>query len=266
MATVRVPTAAALALAVAAMPAAAQSVQLRYDFKPGEVLRYRINMKSSATFRMPDGEIQKLNMTNYLELGQELIEKTPDGEFRIAVSIDKATQTINGKNQRLPVPEGQVNILTLEANGQVKQLSSSAPAPASQSLQMVFPLKQLRKGDSWEQTQTMQHPLPIGVKTVYELEDLAAKFPGYASPVAFVRSEMALENSETPTKEVVRSKTKGSLWFDAKNGRIVRSSAKSDFNFELPITIPDLVPAGSNVKVDLELKVDIALIEVVKNK
>ena len=143
---------AALTLAVGAPSVrAADAVQLQYDFRAGEVLKYRLNMKSSATFRMPDGQVQKLNMTNYLELSQELIEKTGDGDFRIAVSIDKANQTVNGKNQRLPVPEGQVNIITLGANGQVKQLTGSAPAQSSQNLQMVFPTRALRKGDNWEQ-------------------------------------------------------------------------------------------------------------------
>lgn len=256
---------AALTLAVSAPGArAADAVQLQYDFRAGEVLKYRLNMKSSATFRMPDGQVQKLNMTNYLELSQELIEKTAEGDFRIAVAIDKANQTVNGKNQRLPVPEGQVNIITLAPNGQVKQLTGSAPAQTSQNLQMVFPTRALQKGDNWEQVQSLQHPLPISTTTVYQVEDLAANFPGYQGDVVFVSSEMALENSETATKEVVRSTTKGNLWFDSERGRIVRSSARSDFSFELPITIPDLVPEGSNVKVELELKVDIALIEVEK--
>jgi hypothetical protein len=245
---------------------AAGAVTLRYDFNAGEVLKYRLNMKSEATFRMPDGQIQKLNMTNYLELGQELIERGADGNFRIAVSIDKATQTVNGKNQHLPIPEGQVNILTIMPNGQVVDLAGSTPAPSAQSLQMVFPSKALRKGDSWEQTQGIQHPLPLETKTVYEVDDLAARFPGYDGETVFIKSEMALENSETPTKEVVRSNTKGNLWFDSKAGRIVRSSANSNFEFELPITIPDLVPEGSSVKVSLNLKVDIALIGVEKKK
>jgi len=261
----RLASLAVLAAVVGSSPAtAAGAVQLRYDFNPGEVLKYRLNMKSEATFKMPDGQVQKLNMTNYLELGQELIERSADGNYRIAVSIDKATQTVNGKNQRLPVPEGQVNILTIMPNGQVIDLAGSAPAPSSQALQMVFPSKALRKGDTWEQTQALQHPLPLETKTDYEVRDLAARFPGYQGDTVLIESSMALENSETPTKEVVRSSTNGNLWFDAKQGRIVRSSAKSTFQFELPITIPDLVPAGSAVKVALDLKVDIALIGVEK--
>lgn len=253
-----------LALLMAGQVEAASSVKLRYNFRPGEVLKYRLNMKSSATFKMPDGQIQKLNMVNYLELSQELIEKTADGDFRVAVSIDKATQTVNGKNQRLPVPEGQVNILTMMPNGQVTDLAGSSPAASSQNLQMVFPTKALRKGDTWLQEQTIQHPLPLVTKTEYEVDDLASTFPGYAGKTVFIRSAMALENTETATKEVVKSSTKGSLWFDSAKGRIVRSSAKSTFGFELPVTIPDLVPEGSAVKVNLDLKVDIALIGVEK--
>lgn len=253
-----------LALLMAGHVEAADSAKLRYNFNAGEVLKYRLNMKSTATFKMPDGQIQKLNMVNYLELGQELIEKTEDGNFRVAVSIDKATQTVNGKNQRLPVPEGQVNILTMMPNGQVVDLAGSTPATSAQNLQMVFPTKSLRKGDSWLQEQTIQHPLPLVTKTEYEVDDLAATFPGYSGETVFIRSNMGLENEETPTKEVIKSSTKGSLWFDAERGRIVRSSATSTFEFELPVTIPDLVPEGSAVNVSLDLKVDIALIGVEK--
>ncbi len=244
---------------------AADSVVLRYDYRPGEVLKYRLNMKSNASFHMPDGSVEKLNMTNYLELSQELIERLPDANSRVAVTIDKVIQTVNGKNKRLPVPEGQVNILTLMPNGKVVDLQSSVPAAPSQSLQMVFPAKALRKGDSWEQTETMQHPLPLETKTVYEVLDLESRFPGYDGSTVYIQSQMALENSETPTKEVVTSQTKGNLWFDAKNGRIVRSKATSNFNFQLPISIPEIVPDGSAVKVDLELNVEIALVGVEKS-
>lgn len=257
-----------LVFTLACMPLAARAadgVQLRYDFAPGEVLKYRLNMKSNATFKMPDGEIQKLNMTNYLELSQELIEKQADGNYRVAVTIDKATQIVNGKNRRLPVPEGQANLLTLMPNGQVVSLQSSSPAPASQTLQMVFPAKALRKGDSWDQEQSLEHPLPLKTKTSYEIKDVETEFPGYQGKVVYIESQMALENSETATKEVVSSSTKGNLWFDAKAGRIVRSKAQSTFTFELPISIPDLVPDGSAVKVGLELQVEIALIGVEKS-
>lgn len=254
-------------LAVLLLPGASnaqESVRLRYDFQSGQILRYRLNMSSNATFRMPDGQVEKLNMTNYLELSQELIEKTDEGNFRVAVTIDKVIQTVNGKNNRVPVPEGQVNIIEMMPNGQVVNIQSSAPATSSQSLQMVFPSKPLRKGDSWDQTQTLTHPLPLETKTEYEVSDLHGSFPGYQGETVFIRSQMALENSETPTKEVVSSRTNGNLWFDAKNGRIVRSKGVSNFTFDLPISIPDLVPEGSNVKLDLQLNVEIALTGVEK--
>lgn len=256
-----------LALALGASLVQAQGqTRLRYSFNPGEVLKYRLNMDSSATFKMPDGQIQKLNMTNYLELSQELIEKSADGDFRIAVSIDRAEQTVNGSRQDLPVPQGQVNVLTIKPNGQVVDIQSSTPAPSSQNLQMVFPSRPLRVGDTWQQEQTLQHPLPLSTKTDYELKDMEAKFPGYGFPTVYIKSKMALESSETPTKETVSSSTQGNLWFDAKNGRIVRSRAKSKFAFELPVTIPDLVPEGSAVNVSLELKVEIALMGVEKSE
>jgi hypothetical protein len=149
-------------------------------------------------------------------------------------------------------------------NGQVTDLAGSSPASSAQNLQMVFPTTALKKGDTWLQEQTIQHPLPLVTKTEYEIDDLEATFPGYAGKTIFIRSTMGLENEETPTKEVVKSSTKGSLWFDGSMGRIVRSSATSTFAFELPVTIPDLVPEGSAVNVSLDLKVDIALIGVEK--
>ena len=252
---------AALVLLPAQAPGA-ESVQLRYQYRPGEVLNYRLTMESNATFRMPDGQVEKLNMTNYLELSQELIERTPDGNAKVAVTINRVVQRVNGENRRVPVPEGQVNLLTLMPNGRVVELQSSAPAAASQNLQMVFPSKPLRKGDSWEQTESLTNPLPLETTTEYEVADLSARFPGYQGETVYIQSKMSLENSETPTKEVVQSETKGNLWFDAKNGRIVRSKARSNFSFELPITIPELVPEGSSVKVNLDLNVEIALVEV----
>lgn len=232
-------------------------VALRYKFEKNKPLKYRLNMASKAEFTMPDNNVQNLNMKTYIELTQELIEAKADGSFRIAVSIDKATQVVNGQNS--PLQNMPPTLVTMLPNGEIVDAAAASSAPGAQQLQMIFPQKALKEGESWEQEQNIQQPLPLTTKTIYTLAQRSAPFPGYPKAVALIKNQMNLENSTTETGETVTSETRGNLWFDVERGCIVRSKAHSDFSFDLPINIPGMLPEGATVKVKMQLQIEISL-------
>mgnify|MGYP006284755159 CR=1 FL=1 len=238
---------------------AQQGVKLEYKFEKDQPLRYRLNMGSEATFTMPDGNVQNLNMKTYIELTQELIEKKPDGSYRLAVSIDKAHQIVNGNNT--PLQNMPPSLVTMKENGEIVDAAAAQAAPGTQQLQMVFPQKRITQGESWIQEQKIQQPIPMLTKTKYTLAKLSTPFPGYDNPVAQIKNRMKLNNMETPTGEEVSSQTRGNLWFDVERGCIVRSKAHSNFTFNLPIQIPGMMPEGATVQVKMKLQIEISLIE-----
>jgi len=246
-------------LVMASTAYAKESAVLQYKFEKNKPLRYRLDMGSKATFSMPDGNVQNLNMKTYIELSQELIEKKADGSYRLAISIDKANQIVNGVSQ--PLQNMPPTLVTMLANGQISGTAAATPTPGAQQLQMIFPVKAISEGESWIQEQKLEHPLPLLTKTKYTLVKMDSPFPGYTNPVIQIKNRMKLANAETQTNEKVSSETRGNLWFDAKRGCIVRSKAHSKFSFDLPINIPGMVPEGATVQVKMELQIEISLMD-----
>ena len=247
------------ALVTAVSAYAADSAVLQYKFEKDKPLRYRLDMGSKATFSMPDGNVQNLNMKTYIELSQELIEKQADGNYRLAISIDKAHQIVNGNNQ--PLQNMPPTLVTMAPTGEIIGAAAATPTPGAQQLQMIFPAKSLGEGESWIQEQKLEHPLPLLTKTKYTLVKMDSPFPGYDNSVVQIKNRMKLANEETDTEEKVSSETRGNLWFDAKKGCIVRSKAHSKFTFDLPVNIPGMVPEGATVQVKMELQIEISLMD-----
>jgi hypothetical protein len=234
---------------------AAQPVLLQYKFVKDSPLKYKLMMKSRASFSMPDGAVENQNMTSAMELEQELIEKTADGNYRLSVSILNASQTVNGQARQIPVAAGHTQVITMKPSGEVIDDPKTAPAATTQ-LQMVFPTKAVAEGESWEQKSHISEPIPLETATRYTLDKLEAAYPGYGK-TTLIRSSMGIENEKTPTGEQVNSTTKGNLWFDNDKGCIVRSKAASSFKFDLPVNIPGVI--NSTVKVNLDLDIEIQL-------
>lgn len=250
-----------LSILILAAPVLAQEkVALQYKFEPKEKLKYKLNMTTEAKFQTPDGSTRITSMKNTMELDQELIEKKEDGSFRVAVTITKADQQIDGKPAQLPVPVGNTVLLTMKPNGQVVEGAGEVPAGSQQpQLQMLFPEKPVGTGDTWDQSSKILQPIPLETTTKYVVESMAAEAPGYDGKVVAIKSNMAMENEKTPTGEAVSSKTDGKIYFDTNRGRIVASKASSVFNISIPINLQNILPPNSVVKIDLKIDIDIAL-------
>src|SRR5205085_2417736 len=113
-----------------------------------------------ATFSMPDGAVENQTMTSNMELEQDMVEKQADGNYRVAVTIKKASQTVNGQAKEIPVAAGHSQIITMRPNGEVLGDKSSTLSPSSQ-LQMVFPAKPITEGESWDQKSRISDPIPL---------------------------------------------------------------------------------------------------------
>lgn len=241
---------------------AADPVLLQYKFEAKEKVKYKLTMKTEAKFQTPDGGTRNTTMQNDMELSQELIEKKEDGSFRIAVTIDKANQTIDGKPAQLPVAVGHSQLLTMMPNGQVTEGAADVPNQGGPSqMQMVFPDKPVAEKETWDQTSKIDQPIPLETTTKYSVDSLSADLPGYEGKVVAMSSKMAMENQKTPTGESVTSTTDGKIWFDAVKGRIVQTKASSTFKIAIPINLQNILPPNSVVKIDFAIDIDISQVK-----
>ncbi len=248
----------AMVLVLPAVASAADdAVVLQYKFEKGKPLVYKLVMKSKAIFKTPDGNQRTTMMKTSMIIRQELIEKKPDGSYRVSITVEKGVQEVDGK--KAPLPPIPPSIVTILPNGEIKA-ATSASANQTQQLQMIFPQKPLKEGDTWVQSQNIDNPIPLTTKTLYKIAQINARYPGYPNRTVLIKSKMKLENAKTATNESVSSQTMGNLWFDPEKGCIVRSKAHSSFKFDLPINLPELLPEGSKVKVEMKLEVEIRLI------
>lgn len=258
----RRPAALALFLAFAVNPALAQDdkVVLTYKFEADKPLLYLMDMNTTANFATPDGGVRKTSMVSHMELKQELIEKKADGNFRISVTIVKATQTVDNQPAQLPIEPGHTILMEMKPNGEVVTAEGDLPAPQGQSqIQMVFPSEGVTKGLEWERTTDITEPLPMKAVTDYVVKDLAAELPSYQGKVALIESKMDMQNEKDAQGGGVSSKTNGQIWFDAAAGRIVQSKATSQFKMTIPIALENVLKPGSMVDIDFNIDVSITL-------
>lgn len=241
---------------IACSAGAAEPLLLQYKFEKGEPLRYRLEMTSKSSFNMPDGKKEEQAMTSTMDLTQELIEDKKDGSYRVAVTVEKATQTVNGQEKPFP-PQGP-QTMTMLSTGKVLDAQGPDPGPAGQ-MQMVFPTKPINEGEGWEQEGKIAQPIPLETITKYKLDKASAPFSGGGN-AALIKSEMSIASTKGEGGEQVSSTTKGNLWFDTVKGRMLQSKATSNFKFDLPIQVPGM-PTAQTVHVNLDLDLDIRLVD-----
>ncbi|PCJ16959.1 MAG: hypothetical protein COB02_14935 [Candidatus Cloacimonadota bacterium] len=228
------------------------AVKLQYNYEPNKPLYYELTMENISSFASPDSGRKIVKMSTKLKMKQELIEKSPSGEMKVAMTILKAVQTVNGVEKPFSAGINQTQIVRMMPNGKVLSTLTQVPgqSPDQSAMQMIFPTQSLKAGSTWTQIKDIAEPLPVETRTLYKLTKL--------SPTSVtISSIMKLKNTGGDT---VQAQTKGATVFDHVNKKIISSDADSKFQFEIPLKIPGLLPNNSKIKVTLHMKTKIKLI------
>ncbi|MCO4783698.1 MAG: hypothetical protein KC646_15330 [Candidatus Cloacimonetes bacterium] len=228
------------------------AVKLQYNYEPNQPLYYALNMENTSSFSSPDGGRKIVKMNTRLKMKQELIEKGPSGEMKVAMTILKAVQTVNGVEKPFSAGINQTQIVRMMPNGKVLSTLTQVPgqSPDQSAMQMVFPTQGLKAGSTWTQIKDIAQPLPVETRTLYKLTKVTPKS-------VTISSIMKLKNTGGDT---VQAQTKGATVFDHLGQKIISSDADSKFQFEIPLKVPGLLPNNSKIKVTLHMKTHINLI------
>jgi len=225
------------------------AVRLQYKYEKNVPILHELTMDSASSFVSPDSGKREVKMKTVIRMKQELIEEDAEGNYKVAMTILSAKQTVNGVEKPFPAASNQTQIVRMRKNGKVLSALSQIPgqSPDQNAMQMVFPDEELKAGDTWTQLKDIAEPIPVETRTLYKITRLAGE-------QVTISSIMKLKNT---AGDAVKAQTKGSTVFDAKAGRIVESFADSKFQFEIPLKVPGLLPNNSNVKVTLHMKMKI---------
>jgi hypothetical protein len=239
----------AVVLFFAVMAQVYSGVKLRYNYEKNKPLYYQIKMEQVSSFTSPDSGQKTLNISTEIVMKQELIEKDTEGNMKVAMTVLEAQQTVNGIKKPFSQATNQTQIVTMKDTGTLISVLTpfAGQSPEQNAMQMVFPEKELTAGDTWTSIKEVAEPIPVETKTLYKITEMNPQ-------VVTISSMMRLKNTGG---DEVNASMEGKTIFDHTNGKISRSEADSQFQFEIPLKVPGLLPNNSNVKVTLRIKVEI---------
>ncbi len=223
----------------------AEGVVLRYKLEPNTPVFHLMRFKSSTVFASPDSPERNLQIETWVTMRQELIEEKND-VIKLALTMINASQKVDGVEQPLPGATNQTQIVEMKPNGEIlRTLASTMQAQEQSPLQMVFPDEAVEAGKTWTRIRDIAEPIPVETKTLYKITELGPKR-------TTISSIMKLENRQGDT---ITATTRGSTVFDHTKGKILSSAADSEFQFEIPMKVPGILPNSSSVKVTMKMEI-----------
>ncbi|MGE0490417.1 MAG: hypothetical protein AB7S38_14505 [Vulcanimicrobiota bacterium] len=226
------------------------TITLAYNMREGESLRYKTEVLSEQTMK-EDGKSPQTG-TSLLEMTmlQAVKQVTPDGQMKVAVTIESGSIKKDGQVAPLPSVGQTINIV-MEKSGKIVQ--TDVPFPFSQP---AFPTDPVGMNQSWTGKSEMDIPLyddagnETGKKQVtlnyeYTLGGFEHQL-GYETAVINVKCpSTSIELQEGITQTI---KANGVTNFGHKQGRLIRSKVST----ETEITAPGAT-VGTKIKVNVEL-------------
>lgn len=268
-------------LFLAGLATAAGPIKLRYKFKKGESLDYRMVMDQDMdiTSEAMPGMGQKISMKMIIEMYQKTLETKPKGA-KVEIGFKKFDAEMEMGGNKMPIPgmesmkklrmtmdmsdRGEMGEPELvnpdEVGQQARQMAEQMKKSMNQN-SLVFPDKALKPGDTWTFEQDIPAELPgapdlkMKLKSKFKLVGIE-KVKG--KMCAKVRADVNLslhgEASQggVPLKADMEGSGSGENLFAIKEGKMISSEA----NFNVA---GDVVASAQGQKVATKLKMGVKL-------
>lgn len=253
-----VPVISLVLLLAQAAPTLAQTaianpgdVLLRYAVKVGDQARYKMTMSGTTTIYVAE-QTQQTVITNEMNLTQRV--KSRDAGANVITyetKIDSGDMAINGVGSPLPMI-GQVIETTMSDKGEM--LAANGANPNLNNLQLVFPDKAVKVGDTWsvELPPNAQIPVPLTVK--YTVLD----FPVFRNrPCAKIESVITSGKGQGEIDGMsLEMSASGTIFFDPARGQVVSNKVGSDMKMVLK-RILEGKPASIITRMQMSVHLDL---------
>ena len=214
----------------------AAGVTLRYQFKPGQVRKYKTMMTGAGEMSGVTGEPVRMVIEGSSVTKQEVLEVAEDGTATVEMQVIEGEMKMNmgGMEQTMPFPTAKTTLKMTPRGKATVEKAEGLPAGPGMQFDfsdvmggIEFPEKDLKEGESWSGQTKMTLPMLgdtvikftekfKGTKTVMGRECALIDFT-FEAPVA-----MDLQMMKA-TGKVAGS---GTMYFDAKNGIDVQTTAQ----------------------------------------
>lgn len=208
-------------LSVALAATAQEPVLLQYNPAPGTTVKYQMNIRGTTVVTAMQ-KAQKTDLETNMKLEQKVTGVDKQGNIEMTTTIQEGTITVN--NTPTPLPAiGQIIKVKMAKNGEVVESEGMDQGNFNQ-MQIKFPDKPVKTGDSWDSSiqPNPQLPIPLSVKyTVLGFETV----DGYEC--VKLQSNVVSEQGQAGSINL-NVKATGKIWFAYKAGVMVKNEVSSN--------------------------------------
>lgn len=239
-----------LALSLLAASPLLAGVRLEYGSQVGDSSTYRLVMDGQTTVFVSE-RTQKTTIRTEMSLSQE-VTGYKDGIVSLESKIDSGSINVNGQQSALP-SIGQVIVTRLKKNGEILSASGFGPNMNLNSMQLVFPDRELDVGDSWKSTidPTAQVPVPLHVE--YKVLGFE-KIRDYDC----IKIASSVRSGAKGTVEGLDLKVQadGNIYYAYKVGKMIKNDVTSVMNMVLK-RIVDNKPQRIITKMNMDMRMEL---------
>lgn len=230
---------------------AQEAVLLEYKPKPGTTVKYQMNIRGSTVVTAMQ-KAQKTDLETIMKVEQKVTGVDKNGNIEMTTTILEGTITVNNTPTPLPAV-GQIIRVKMAKDGEILESEGMDQGNFNQ-MQVRFPNKPVKVGDSWNSEIQPNPQLPIPLKVKYTLVGFE-KVDGY--DCAVLQSNVTSDQGQAGSINL-NVKADGKIWFAYKEGIMVKNEVTSN----MVMVMESDMGGGKKEKIDtrmnLVLKMGIA--------
>lgn len=214
--------------------AADDGVALEYKFGAGDSLEYVLSVDSNSLFTLYglEKKIVQQSLANF-KMSEDTAASTKDF---FALVLEIISEKINADGEKLESPQKGAKInMKLAKSGRILGTSDPLKLQYFQDMLVSFPEKPVKKGDEWKIENPLKIPKGDGTETTLtavvtcKVADFK-KFDG--KNCAVIETKLETIDEKTKTSDV-RVESKGRIYFDHENGRLVGSQNSLEMDIKV---------------------------------
>lgn len=153
-----------MALILLAAAPGARPGELRFGWRAGLELRYRLGIDARTTVDLGERS-SSTSLRTSLHLTQRVLAVSPDGAARILTRVESGrTSAEDGPTRVMPPRQG-----TMRMDDRGNVLDGDLMDAGSAPLQLIFPARALEIGDSWFNALPPSEEIPVPIRVRYTL-------------------------------------------------------------------------------------------------
>jgi hypothetical protein len=226
--------------------------RLKLEFKgmPGEVNKYAVSMLVNSEMKKGTQKANSRMKVDML-LRQKVMGVSVDGTLTVSTVIEEGTSIVNGQKSQIP-NVGQTMLMKITRRGQIANIMGDMSSSIDyKSMQITFPDRELKVGDSWESQVKINPKYPIPMKSKYTIKGFKV-VNGHKCVI--IESDINVVPFNKKMSQNLKVKAKGHIYFDYEQGKIVANDMKTKMYMKVITNGP-----GQKERSEVEMNMGISM-------